>query len=137
MNLIDLTHSPYRYIVVLIVFSTVLGCGTEGDISTLQYPGAPTITIKLTSRSTEKVEYYLESDVILPYDLTVGVRAQGTCTAEGKTHNFDGDWDFPVLNLGTEMHRDTVRKHFVFYFSPFWSRTIRELLETNVNGPCL
>ena len=109
---------------------------TEEDV--VHYPGAPTIAIKLTSRSPEQAKYYLESDMILPYDIQIRLRAQGTCTTDGKTHNFDGDLDIPRLSLGTAMKQGTARKHFDLYFSPFWSSAIlRGLLETNVNGVCL
>ena len=137
MNLIDLTHSPYHHIVLLIVFSTVLGCGTEGD----KYPGAPTITVKLKSRSPSKVEYYLESDIVLPYDIKIRARAQGTCTADGKTHNFEGSWFFESdcddVGYEVEMKEGTIVKHFAACFSREEVAVPEKWLETNVKGTCL
>ena len=147
MNLFDLTHSLYHHIVLLIAFSTVLGCGTEGDISTsptpsIQYPGAPTITVKLTSRSPEKVEYYLESDIILPYDITVRATFQGICTTDGKIYNFGGKLFFEEncddVGYEAKMKAGTVIRHFAACNRRAVAFPVpKEWLETNVEGDCL
>ena len=114
----------FRLAVFLVI--VLLGCAdkpTEPDLTAedvVQYPGAPTITVKLTSRSPEKVEFYLESDIILPYDITVRASSQGTCLLDGKTHDFESNWFFESrcddVGFEAEMKKGTVKKHFDICF---------------------
>ena len=147
MNLINLMDTPYHHIVLLVVFSVGWGCGTESNIITnptpsIQYPGAPTITVKLKSRSPEKVEYYLESDIILPYDITVRATFQGICTTDNKTYNFGGklffEEDCDDVGYEAKMKAGTVIRHFAACNRSALPFPVpKEWLVTNVEDDCL
>ncbi len=107
-------------LVPLVILIALLGCGSDEDIQHYgqqisNYPGAPTITIKKTSLQRSKegfvLKYRLESNQAVPYGINVLMEKEGTCTVQGKEHEwYDGSDHWISMKAGTFVKQRSLTK---------------------------
>ena len=84
------------------IVAAFVGCGADDTFSNIQYPNAPIISIKQTKLTWHdkglQLQYRLEANEPLPYDIEVQIAVSGTSqSADGQVHaiwglqHFHGD----------------------------------------------